>query len=252
MQTDRIVLRPRSPAEAIELGLHLTRANWLSQIALMQALLLPVLLLGAGLALLFSPLLLLTLIWFKPTLDRALLHQLSNDLLARPAGAATILRQWRQWWFGGHAVSLLWRRFIPGRSVVLPIWQLERLKGARRNQRARSLNHNDRGSSTSLTFLASMVELTLLASTVALIVSFAPEQWTDGMQFFDWLAVNANVDSFWWLLALAYLPALALVEPFYVGAGFGIYLNQRSRLECWDLEPQLDALVARHHSRGHA
>ena len=29
---------------------------------------------------------------------------------------------------------------------------------------------------------------------------------------------------------------MAFIEPFYVGAGFGLYLNRRTQLEAWDLE----------------
>jgi len=249
MKTDRIVLRPRDPGEAIELGLHLTRANWPAQIGLMLVMLIPLSLLGIALGLLFAPLALLALAWFKPTLDRALLHQLSNDLLGRPASVRTVLGEWRQWWFGGHLISLLWHRFNLGRGAVLPIWQLERLSGARRRQRARGLNRNDRGASSFLTLVAALIEFSIAVSVVVLLIALAPTQWTAGLDFWDWLQVHAGMDTFWWVIAGVYLPALALVEPFYIGASFGIYLNQRSRLECWDLEPQLDALVARHRVR---
>jgi hypothetical protein len=249
MQTDRIVLRPRSPGEAIELGLHLTRGNWPAQIALASTLLIPIALIGLAFSRWFPPALLLTLIWFKPTLDRALLHQLSNDLLGRPAGWMTVLQEWRRWWRGGHLVTLLWQRFNPARSAILPVWQLERLSGAARNRRVRVLSHNDRGAGTSLSFLASLIELAFLASIIALAWTLAPEQWTGGMAFFDWLMVSASGEQLWLLIALAYLPVIALVEPFYVGAGFGIYLNQRSRLEGWDLEPRLKAMVEHHRPR---
>jgi len=246
MQTDRIVLRPRSPGEAIELGMHLSRDNWPAQAALSLVVLTPIAGVGLVLSQWFAPALLLTLIWFKPTLDRALLHQLSNDLLGRASRTTTVLREWRGWWRGGHLVTLLWHRLNPARSAVLPIWQLERLEGKARNRRARALSHNDRGAGTSLSFLAAMIELGFLASIGTLIWTFAPEQWTGGMYFFDWLTVSVSSDQVWRLLALAYLPVIVLVEPFYVGGGFGIYLNQRSRLEGWDLEPRLRSIVEHH------
>jgi len=249
MKTDRIILRPRSPGEAIELGLHLTRANWPEQIGLAALVLLPIALLGFALSHWFAPAFLLTLIWFKPTLDRALLHQLSNNILGRRGGTRTVLREWHQWWRGGHLATLLWHRFNPARSTILPVWQLERLTGKARGRRARALAHSDRGTGIALSFVASLIELSFLASIAALALTFAPEQWTDGLYLFDWLMVLEDTDQIWMLLALAYLPVAALVEPFYVGAGFGIYLNQRSRLEGWDLEPRLIAIVDHHRGR---
>jgi len=249
MQTERIVLRPRGPGEAIELGFHLTRANWASQIGLISVLLIPITLVGYGLSLLFSPLLLLTVAWFKPSLDRALLHQLSNNLLERPSSVSLVLKQWRQWWRGGHLVSLLWQRFNFGRSAVLPIWQLEQLSSPARRRRAHTLSYNDRGAAITLSAFAVIIEFTFLISIVSALVTVAPDQWTQGLDFFDWLAVASHLDLAWLLLGLAYLPVVMLIEPFYVGAGFGLYLNRRSHLECWDLEPKLKALVERHGRR---
>jgi hypothetical protein len=42
----------------------------------------------------------------------------------------------------------------------------------------------------------------------------------------------------WALIALNLVDWLAVsfIEPFYVGAGFGLYLNRRTQLEAWDLE----------------
>jgi hypothetical protein len=248
VQTERIVLRPRSPGEAIELGLHLTRANWVAQLALAAALLLPIALIGWSLGQAVAPALLLTLIWFKPTIDRALLHQLSQDLLGEERSALAVLRAWRVWWRGGHAASLLWHRFNPARSLVLPIWQLERLTGRARNRRVRALAHNDRGAGVSLTLVATLIELSFLLSIGVLLGSLTPEQWTEGLYLLDWLSVAASSNQIWLVIGLAYLPVLVLVEPFYVGGGFGLYLNQRSRLEGWDLEPRLRAIVD-HHAR---
>ena len=37
---------------------------------------------------------------------------------------------------------------------------------------------------------------------------------------------------------LAYAAAISFLEPFYVAAGFGIYLNRRVELEAWDIEQE--------------
>jgi len=249
MQTERIILRPRAPGEAIDLGLLLARANWPALLGLILIGLLPLAGLAA-LAGLWSPVLsLIVLWWFKPALDRALLHQLSNDLLGRPAGLRAVLGQWRQWSQGGLLASLLWFRLHPARSAVLPIWQLERLTGARRARRSRVLAWNDRGAGSGLTFAVALIETALVFSLLVTLGALAPAAWTDGLAFWDWLQIKDDFSDLWWVVALAYLPVMVLIEPFYVGAGFGVYLNQRCRLECWDLEPDIEALVERHQAR---
>ena len=38
--------------------------------------------------------------------------------------------------------------------------------------------------------------------------------------------------------AVAYAVAVLFLEPFYVAAGFGMYLNRRAELEAWDIEQE--------------
>jgi hypothetical protein len=48
-----------------------------------------------------------------------------------------------------------------------------------------------------------------------------------------------------WLDSMAYCTAVSLIEPFYVAAGFSLYLNRRAVLEGWDIEIALRRLDAR-------
>ena len=41
-----------------------------------------------------------------------------------------------------------------------------------------------------------------------------------------------------WLATIAYAGIVLVVEPFYVGAGFAMYLNRRVELEAWDVEQE--------------
>ena len=40
------------------------------------------------------------------------------------------------------------------------------------------------------------------------------------------------------VIAVAYAAAVAFLEPLYVAAGFGMYLNRRVELEAWDIEQE--------------
>ena len=40
-------------------------------------------------------------------------------------------------------------------------------------------------------------------------------------------------------MAVAYAIVIGFLEPFYVAAGFAMYLNRRAELEAWDVEQEL-------------
>jgi hypothetical protein len=50
--------------------------------------------------------------------------------------------------------------------------------------------------------------------------------------------------------AAGYAVAVLLLEPFYVAAGFGLYLNRRTLLEGWDIEVALRRIAERHAAVG--
>jgi hypothetical protein len=64
-----------------------------------------------------------------------------------------------------------------------------------------------------------------------------------------WLSPHASEMPGNWLSAapdfmgslktsIAYAAAVAFLEPFYVAAGFGEYINRRVELEAWDIEQE--------------
>jgi hypothetical protein len=53
-------------------------------------------------------------------------------------------------------------------------------------------------------------------------------------------------EIFGWDDAFAYPAAVLLLEPFYVAAGFALYLNRRMQLEGWDIEVALRRIAQKH------
>jgi hypothetical protein len=55
------------------------------------------------------------------------------------------------------------------------------------------------------------------------------------------------IEAFWagedtlfeWVSFASYALVVAFIEPFYVAAGFVMYLNRRAELEAWDVEQEL-------------
>jgi hypothetical protein len=71
-----------------------------------------------------------------------------------------------------------------------------------------------------------------------------------------WLAPHtdanpwSDLQSLWrpghaWVSALEYATVVLFLEPFYVAAGFGMYLNRRVELEAWDIEQEFRRAFAR-------
>lgn len=245
MSAERVGLRPRPAAEAIDLGLRLVRASW-PRLALVAALTqLPFLALAALIFLWQPALALLVMLWFQPTIDRPLLHLLSREMLGQRMSLRQLLRERQQWWTGMHLASLSIYRFHPARSFTLPIWQLERLTGSTRRARTRALNHGAGGSGVLLSLMGSAFELVLIFGLFGLFGWLLPPSVWESLNAPGWIGPAGVADELWAALILAYAISAVLVEPFYVGGGFGLYLNQRCRLECWDLEPALRRLADR-------
>lgn len=246
MQTDRIVLRPRPQSEAMDLGFQLARAGWPRLVGVALITLAGLALVAAVAFLLAPPLALLVVWWLKPSLDRPLLHWLAADLTGNPLAVREVFRLRRRWWSGGHLASLTAYRFHPSRSARLPIWQLERLAGGTRRQRARALAHGDRGGGLLLTLTAATIEVSLFISLAVVLSWLLPSDLISALALTNGNGVNFDAGTTWAALTLTYLLAVALVEPFYVAGGLGLYLNQRCRLECWDLQPVLRRIARRH------
>src|SRR5206468_3106666 len=72
---------------------------------------------------------------------------------------------------------------------------------------------------------------------------FLPAKALDGRGFVD-AFITGHVFSYADLFG--YAAAVLLLEPFYVAAGFALYLNRRTLLEGWDIEVSLRRLAQRH------
>lgn len=232
----RLAVRPRLPYEAMDLGIRLVQSEaglvwrtWFA-VTLPVALLTLLLVLRTG-----NSAWSLLLWWLKPLYDHALLLVLSRrvfgDALTPGATLQLLAGTWRQG-LGGH---LLWRRLSMSRAYLLPVWQLENLPAAERATRLTLLRHQYIGRARWLHLVMLHFELFLSITAISLLFWFAPEGSVP--ELWDLFSSGNNAGSF--VLAstlVAYYLAMSLIEPFYVAAGFTLYLNRRTDLEAWDLE----------------
>jgi ABC-type sugar transport system permease subunit len=80
-----------------------------------------------------------------------------------------------------------------------------------------------------------MAEMGLVLALFSLTYWLAP-----GNENFDFATLfsdegNRHVQ---FINSIAYVVAVLFLEPFYVSAGFGMYLNRRAELEAWDIEQE--------------
>ena len=231
----QLALRPRPAYEAVDLGVRMTQRGGRSLVRayLPLALLLVV---ACGATIEIKPWLPSVLLWwFKPWLDRMLL-----DIYARLAfgeetrfSDAWEARRTAPW---GPILGYLtlWRLSF-WRSYSMPVMQLEGQTGAARRQRVKAIVRSHRGAATMVTSAFGWIEFFLMLGLVSLLPWMTP-----GLRNIDalkWLNDDSLLST--GVAYAAYAVAVLFVEPFYVAAGFAMYLNRRVELEAWDVEQDL-------------
>jgi len=248
LETLRVELRPRSPWEAVELGSALVRRDARAIWAPWCLLTLPAFALVNGAALAIGQVWIawLAMWWLKPLFDRIPLFVLSRAVFGETPSTRQTLAAQRHWGWRAMLPALTWRRLSPWRALTLPIDLLEGAEPKRLRERRRVLGGSVSGTTMLLTAVCLLFVLVLSLSVVALIVLFIPFDLLpeSGRAFMamvrtqppPWLQVAAH--------ALVWA-ATSAIEPFYVGAGFGLYLNRRTQIEAWDVEIAFRRLRAR-------
>ncbi|MGH8082792.1 MAG: DUF4129 domain-containing protein, partial [Lysobacter sp.] len=242
-----VALRPRTSWEACELGMALVRrhagAIWKPWLLVTVPML--VLLNAAGWALDLLWLSSLLMWWLKPWFDRIPLFVISRAVFGEtPSTRQTVRAQFRwgaRWWLP----YLLWRRLGPARSLYLPVDLLEGGDSSEASHRRSALGAPVYGVCALLTLVCANFELLILLGAVFGGLIFIPfdylpdtlkSLWDSFLEQPHWM--NALFNGLIWI-------AVSVIEPFYVGAGFGLYLNRRTEIEGWDIEIVFRRLRAR-------
>ncbi|MCD9029513.1 DUF4129 domain-containing protein [Luteimonas sp. BDR2-5] len=248
VDTVQVELRPRSPWEAMELGNALVRrhaaAIWVPWLLLGLPVFVAVAALGWSLDRLGLAALLL--LWIKPVLDRIPLFVLSRAVFGEAPGWRRTLAAQLRWGWRPLLGHLTWRRLSPWRAVTLPVDLLEGIHGPQLKMRRRVLVEGIGGHVLLLTAICLLFTAVLLLSLLLLVFLFVPNELLSESARAAWTLATQNPPR--WaqlLLVLALWIAVGVVEPFFVAAGFGLYLNRRTQLEAWDLEIAFRRLRAR-------
>jgi hypothetical protein len=228
-----LTLRPRSMWEGCDLGVQLLHFSMRSVYACYLAVAVPVFLVCLATYPL-EPWLPALLVWLaKPWLDCTILFALSRALFGESTALADLWAA-REQVLRPNLLTLLLMRLSTSRSFKLPILQLEGLSGRAQRDRVRQLTARHRGVARAMTLAFANAELALCSSVLMLRVMLAPHVLGFGS---GWLS-DLGTGQAGLISSIAYAVAVAFLEPFYVAAGFGLYLNRRVELEAWDIEQE--------------
>ncbi len=237
MQVDAfaIRLRARSPWEAADLGVRLCQREWRSVYRCYWVVALPVFALCLATFEIANWLPGILIWWLKPWLDRTILFVLSRAGFGQGTRIRDLWRArglvfWRQ-----LLLTLTLRRLSFRRAFTQPVYQLEGLPRAERRQRLQLMRRRGGGIATLLTGGFALIETMITVGLLSLLLWFAPPGSDIGLaSLFD----DARVPWLEFSFAVSYLLVVAVLEPFYVASGFGLYLNRRVELEAWDIEQE--------------
>jgi hypothetical protein len=240
MRIDALVvtLRPRSMWEAADLGIRVVQANARS----VWVTIWPMFLLVYGLAWatgeIASWLPTLVIFWCKPWLDRSVLFVLARAVFGESTRFADLWRARANVLWIRPFATFTTLRISPWRSFTLALDQLEGQRGGALRARRATVLRGQSGAAAMLQFAFANLELFFVLGILSLVIWFAPEG-RHG-EAFHWFAK----DSWSMLKNLPYCAVVLFLEPFFVGAGFAMYLNRRVQLEAWDVEQEFRHVFA--------
>lgn len=233
-------IRPRSDWEAVDLGFAMVRRDfWRCLFVWWMAMFPPFLIVGWFLW--ERPLLLLALFWwFKPFGSRMVLFELSRRLFGEQPGWKSVFREVPKVWVRRFFYRFLWARLSPWQPVTFAIEDLEGLRRSSYQQRAGQLARRGDGVVMWLYFIADTSAVWVSVALFTIAATFIPDG-QDGL----WQTAIATwtIDDPFniplilsWTAAACVMVGISLSDLFVTGAGFGIYVNNRTWLEGWDVE----------------
>jgi len=174
----------------------------------------------------------------KPWLDRTILFVLSRAAFGQPTSLADLWDAQRQVWWRQLVLTFTLQRLSPWRAFTQPVYQLEGLSLLKAHKRVLHIRGTGARAAMLVTSAFATAESCLTISIFSLVFWFAPEGQTPDLSML--FMGGAGVSSFMLLAPpISYALAVLFLEPFYVAAGFAMYLNRRAELEAWDIEQEL-------------
>ena len=227
-------LRPRSPWEAADFGVRLVRRDAAAIYRIWFAVTLPFALL-AVLATAYTPFATLAALvywWLEPIADGPILEIISRRLSGEEARVRAALKSTPALAWRNRIFLLSPYRFHMARSIAMPLTQIEGMRGKSRRARARVFNPRIMSYGFGVTVVYQHLFLSLYLGAILIGLAFVLPAYQDmiGLRWLDQFSAEYGRTAAILGFLLAYGAQTAL-EPWFVGAGFGLYVNGRTELE---------------------
>jgi hypothetical protein len=236
VQIDALALRmrPRTPMEAADLGVRLCQSAARPVYMCYWTVGLPVVALSLATLEIADWLPALLIWWAKPWLDRTILFVLSRAAFSQPTALGDVWNSQRRVWWSQLPITVTMRRLSPWRSFTQPVYQLEGLPFLKARRRVLQIRRGKTSPAVLMTSAFATAETVLTVAAASLIFWFMPGELNPATVFSEYSSASIAL-----LMTIVYALVVLFLEPFYVAAGFAMYLNRRAQLEAWDIEQEL-------------
>ncbi len=242
-------IRPRSDWEAVDLGFAMVRQSfWRCITVWWLALGIPTAI--AAVLLWKHPMLLLVLFWWaKPAGSRLVLFELSRRLFGEEPAWRAVWREIPRAWTRRFFHRFIWARFSPWLPVTLAVEDLEGLRGKAYKQRCGQVVRRGEGVVMWIYFLsdaaAAWIGLGILGLVMMLVPDGQDTAWQQAVESWDPNSPMGLPLLITRTVVACVMVAVSLTDVFVIGAGFGLYINNRTWIEGWDVELAFKRLAQR-------
>ena len=251
MQLDQVTaeLRPRSDWEAVDLGFAMVRRDfWRCFTVWWLAMLLPTVV--SGVLLWDEPFIFLVIFWWlKPAGARMVLFEISRRLFGEKPPWRAVWRELPKAWTRRFFYRFVWARFSPWLPVTLAVEDLEGLRGNSYRKRCEQVVRRGGSVAMSIYFAAECIGVWLGLAILGLVLMLIPEgldqSWQLALDSWDMVSAFEVPDLIMRTVVICTMMAISLTDLFLTGSGFGIYINNRTWLEGWDVELAFKRLAQR-------
>lgn len=233
-------IRPRSDWEAVDLGFAMVRRDFWRCLSLWWLAMGPITLLAGFLLWDHPAWLLMVFWWLKPAGSRMVLYEISRRLFGEEPSWQAVWRQVPRAWVRRFFHRFVVARFSPWMPVTLAVEDLESLRGKDYKQRCVQVVRRGEGAVMWIGLVSHGSVVWFGLAILGTLQMFIPEgqdgAWKQALEGWD----TQNMQEVPLLIARSVtaclMLAMSLTDLFATGAGFGIYINNRTWIEGWDVE----------------
>jgi hypothetical protein len=172
--------------------------------------------------------------WAKPWFDQTILFVLSRAAFGQPTALGDVWNAQRRVWWSQLPLSLTLQRLSPWRSFTQPVYQLEGLPFLKARRRVLQIRRGKTTPAVLMTSAFGTAEAVLTVAVTSFVFWFTPGELSSATLYSQHMPAYIA-----FCMMIAYALVVLFLEPFYVAAGFAMYLNRRAELEAWDIEQEL-------------